>query len=43
MLRLVFRYNNVIFFRPMGHYVRDIYSVLANVAYVYHIVTIRVI
>jgi hypothetical protein len=43
MLRLVFRCNNVIFFSPMGNYVRDIYSVLWNIASVYHIVTIRVI
>jgi hypothetical protein len=32
-----------IFFRPMGHYVRDNYSVLWNMAPIYHIVTVRVI
>jgi hypothetical protein len=32
-----------IFFRPMGHYVRDNYFVLSNMAHVYHIVVVRVI
>jgi hypothetical protein len=35
--------SSVIFFRPTGHYVRDIYSVLLNIASVYHIVAICVI
>jgi hypothetical protein len=43
MLRLVFRCNDVFFFRPTGHYVRDNYSVLSNMAPVYHIVVVRVI
>jgi hypothetical protein len=32
-----------IFFRPTGHYVRDNYCVLSNMAPVYHIVVVRVI
>jgi hypothetical protein len=32
----------VIFLRPMGHFVRNNYSVLLNMAPVYHIVAIRV-
>jgi hypothetical protein len=32
-----------IFFRPMGHCVRDNYFVLSNMAPVYHIVVVRVI
>jgi hypothetical protein len=32
-----------IFFRPTGHYVKDNYSVLSNMAPVYHIVVVRVI
>jgi hypothetical protein len=43
MLHLVFRYGDVFFFRPTGHYVRDNYSVLLNMAFVYHIVVVRVI
>jgi hypothetical protein len=39
----IYRYLLVIFFRPMGHYVRDISSFNQNISYVYHIVTIRVI
>jgi hypothetical protein len=33
---------DVIFFRSMGHFVRDNYSVLLNMAHVYYIVAIRV-
>jgi hypothetical protein len=43
MLRLVFCCNNVFFSILTGHYVRDNYSVLSNVALVYHIVVVRVI
>jgi hypothetical protein len=32
-----------IFFRPTGHYVGDNYSILSNMAHVYHIVAVRVI
>jgi hypothetical protein len=32
-----------IFFRPTCHYVRDNYTVLSNIAHVYHIVVVRVI
>jgi hypothetical protein len=34
---------NVIFFRPMGHYIRNNYSVLLNMAPIYHIVVVCVI
>jgi hypothetical protein len=40
--RIVFRCIDVIFFRPKGHYVRNKYFVLLNMASVYHIVAIRV-
>jgi hypothetical protein len=32
-----------IFFRPMGHYVRDNYSILSNMAPIYHIIIVHVI
>jgi hypothetical protein len=38
-----FRCSDVFFSRPTGHYVRDNYSVLLNMAPVYHIVAVRVI
>jgi hypothetical protein len=34
---------SVIFFRPPGHYVRDITLFNQNISYVYHIVAMRVI
>jgi hypothetical protein len=40
---LVFRCIDVFFSRPTGHYVRDNYSVLLNMAPAYHIVVVRVI
>jgi hypothetical protein len=43
MLRLVFRRSDVFFLRPTGQYVRDSYSILSNMAHVYHIVVVRVI
>jgi hypothetical protein len=44
MVRLVFYCSDVFScYRLTGHYVRDNYSVLLNMAHVYYIVTIRVI
>jgi hypothetical protein len=44
MLHLVFHCSDAFScFRPTGHYVRDNYSVLLNMAHVYHIVSVRVI
>jgi hypothetical protein len=44
MICLVLRCSDVFScFRPTGHYVRDNYSVLSNMAPIYHIVTVRVI
>jgi hypothetical protein len=44
MLRMVFSAVIMYFFsRPTSQYVRDNYSVLSNMAHVYHIVVIRVI
>jgi hypothetical protein len=43
MLRLVFRYIDVIIFRPTGHYVRDITLFYRTLHLSYHIVAIRVI
>jgi hypothetical protein len=43
MLCLDFHSIDVNYFRPMGHYVRDITMFLSNIASVYHIVAIRVI
>jgi hypothetical protein len=40
---MFFRYIDVIYFRPMCDYVRNNYSVLLNMAPVYHIVVVRVI
>jgi hypothetical protein len=40
---LFVRCIDVIFFRPMGHFVRNNYSVLLDMAHVYHILAIRVI
>jgi hypothetical protein len=36
-------FYSVIFFRPLGHYVRDITLFNQNILSVYHIVAIRVI
>jgi hypothetical protein len=38
-----FRCNDVIFFRPTGHYVRTITRYFNNIAFVYHIVAMRMI
>jgi hypothetical protein len=43
MLRLVFCYIDVIFFRPMGHYVRDISLFYRTLYLSYYIVAIHVI
>jgi hypothetical protein len=40
--RIVVRCIDVIFFRPKGHSVREVYFVLMNMASVYHIVAISV-
>jgi hypothetical protein len=39
----IFLLQRCIFFRPTGHYVRDNYSVLLNMALVYHVIVVRVI
>jgi hypothetical protein len=39
---LFVRCIDVIFFRPMGHSIRNKYSILLNLASVYHIVAIHV-
>jgi hypothetical protein len=43
MLRLDFRCIDVIFFRPMGHYVRDITMFYRTLHLFYHIVAICVL